>query len=131
MVSGWIPSCSLCFVIFLISFTESLGAAPCIQTVCGHIFHFSCLEQKLSKKWPGSRFVVCFFPLFLQSKFGRITFNFLSCPLCKQTIDHPSLRSILEPHLKMLEEIRGKAKQVYFSAIDVLRLIDFVTAINC
>jgi E3 ubiquitin-protein ligase MYCBP2 len=80
--------CNICY-------TEGLGSAPTIRIACGHLFHFTCIQLKLRKRWTGS----------------RITFGFLNCPLCKQQIDHPALRSELEPMLKMLEDIRGKAQQ--------------------
>jgi E3 ubiquitin-protein ligase MYCBP2 len=80
--------CNICY-------TEGLGSAPTIRIACGHFFHYSCMVQKLSKKWTGS----------------RITFNFLTCPLCKQIVDHPQLRDQLAPMMKLLAEIRGKAEQ--------------------
>ena len=78
-----------------ICYTESLGAAPCVQLGCHHVFHQACVEKKLAQKWPGS----------------RITFNFLNCPLCKQQMGHPALGAVLAPHLKMMDDVRAKAKQ--------------------
>lgn len=48
---------------------------PAIRLGCGHTFHVSCVKQKLSRRWPGA----------------RITFGFLTCPLCHTLMDHPAL----------------------------------------
>lgn len=66
--------CNICW-------TEPLGAAPCLQLGCGHIFHMSCIQTLLANKWGGY----------------RIHFNFLKCPLCKVTMEHSLLDAELAP----------------------------------
>jgi len=60
--------CNICF-------TENLGANPCIQLDCGHIFHHRCINRKLEEKWSSP----------------RIEFGFINCPLCKIRISHPMI----------------------------------------
>lgn len=78
--------CNICWV-------ESLGSAPCIELRCGHVFHSSCVQQKLEKRWPGS----------------RISFGFLSCPLCHKAIFHPSLASIVRACEKLRKDVTALA----------------------
>ncbi|KAI6189442.1 RCR-type E3 ubiquitin transferase [Aphelenchoides bicaudatus] len=77
----------------VICFTDRLGAAPCIQLDCGHYFHFRCVKTVLEKRWNGP----------------RIVFRFMQCPLCKKTIDHPSLESLLQPLRALYEDVTKKA----------------------
>jgi hypothetical protein len=66
--------CNICY-------TDALRDAPCLQLGCGHVFHTSCLEMKLEKRWPTA----------------RISFTFASCPLCGVEISHPLLQRLTEP----------------------------------
>eukprot|EP00753_Platysulcus_tardus_P008318 PLAT15892.1.p1 GENE.PLAT15892.1~~PLAT15892.1.p1 ORF type:complete len:615 (-),score=134.59 PLAT15892.1:135-1763(-) len=79
--------CNICWV-------EDLGSAPSILLACGHVFHFTCVKNKL-RGWPGA----------------RITFKFMNCPLCSQEIDHPLLRPILDPLRELRKTIMAKAVQ--------------------
>lgn len=46
---------------------EKLSSAPVVTLRCGHIFHHSCLREKLAKRWTGF----------------RISFGFAQCPICQ------------------------------------------------
>lgn len=78
--------CNICW-------SESLGAAPCVQLACSHIFHHHCLLKNLAAKWQGV----------------TITFGFLECPLCKHQVSHPALASHLKPYLDLQAEVHKKA----------------------
>lgn len=78
----------------MVCFSESLFAGgPCIQLTCRHVFHAHCIRTALEKRWSG----------------GRISFNFCRCPICKATIDHPSLAALLAPITALREDVRRKA----------------------
>ena len=51
----------------MICYTEGLSCAPAIQLECGHVFHYQCCHNALSKKWSGP----------------RITFRFMFCSICE------------------------------------------------
>lgn len=78
--------CNICYA-------ESLAQAPCIQLKCGHIFHYGCAKTKLDKRWPTP----------------RVTFHFMSCPLCNAQIEHPSLNPTLQPLLALKAQVQQKA----------------------
>ena len=78
--------CTICGI-------ESLGQAPSIQLKCGHIFHHACIKAKLDKRWPTP----------------RVTFYFMSCPLCNAQIDHPALAPTLSPLLALRQTVQQKA----------------------
>lgn len=80
--------CNICWA-------EALESAPCIQLICGHVFHNSCIRKKLTQRWPSA----------------RITFGFSECPLCKHTMEHPSLVDILAPIKQLKAEVESKATQ--------------------
>lgn len=44
-----------------------LLALVCSQLDCGHVFHLQCTRRVLESRWLGP----------------RITFGFMSCPICK------------------------------------------------
>ncbi|KAI6207356.1 RCR-type E3 ubiquitin transferase [Aphelenchoides besseyi] len=77
----------------VICFTDRLGGAPCIRVGCGHFFHFGCVRTVLEKRWNGP----------------RIVFRFMQCPLCKQTIEHQALESLLAPLRALYEDVTKKA----------------------
>eukprot|EP00753_Platysulcus_tardus_P014804 PLAT4540.1.p1 GENE.PLAT4540.1~~PLAT4540.1.p1 ORF type:complete len:829 (+),score=264.74 PLAT4540.1:25-2487(+) len=82
--------CNICWV-------DELSAAPCVQLSCGHLFHASCMKQKLAGRWPGQ----------------RITFGFLRCPLCT-AVAHSfdpafPLKDELEPMLTLYFRLRQQA----------------------
>ncbi|XP_035827428.1 E3 ubiquitin-protein ligase MYCBP2 isoform X3 [Aplysia californica] len=77
----------------MICFTEALAAAPAIQLACSHVFHLHCAKMILTKRYVGA----------------RITFGFSLCPICKSTIEHPALKSLLEPIKALKEDVRRKA----------------------
>jgi RCR-type E3 ubiquitin transferase len=78
--------CAICYC-------EGLEQAPCVVLECGHTYHFECVKKKVDSKWSGA----------------MITFGFLDCPLCKQAINHQSLRDALKPHLALLADVKDKA----------------------
>uniref|UniRef100_A0A8C5P7M6 E3 ubiquitin-protein ligase MYCBP2 n=1 Tax=Leptobrachium leishanense TaxID=445787 RepID=A0A8C5P7M6_9ANUR len=77
----------------MICFTEALSAAPAIQLDCSHVFHLQCCRRVLENRWLGP----------------RITFGFMSCPICKNKINHSVLRDLLDPIKELYEDVRRKA----------------------
>ena len=69
---------------------EQLHEAPCIQnsfsTGCKHVYHYSCVEQKIKAGSSGA----------------RISFTFRCCPQDKKPFEHYSLDQVLAP-IKALE----------------------------
>jgi len=84
--------CSICWV-------EGLKSAPTIKLGCGHYFHFSCVQKKLSNKWPGP----------------SISFAFASCPLCQEPIVH----NIFASELARINALRA---EVMVKALDRLKI---------
>ncbi|XP_059355583.1 E3 ubiquitin-protein ligase MYCBP2 isoform X7 [Carassius carassius] len=77
----------------MICFTEALSAAPAIQMDCSHVFHLQCTRRVLENRWLGP----------------RITFGFMSCPICKNKINHSVLKDLLDPIKELYEDVRRKA----------------------
>ncbi|XP_065449177.1 E3 ubiquitin-protein ligase MYCBP2 isoform X27 [Chrysemys picta bellii] len=77
----------------MICFTEALSAAPAIQLDCSHVFHLQCCRRVLENRWLGP----------------RITFGFMSCPICKNKINHTVLKDLLDPIKELYEDVRRKA----------------------
>ncbi|XP_039221590.1 E3 ubiquitin-protein ligase MYCBP2 isoform X9 [Crotalus tigris] len=77
----------------MICFTEALSAAPAIQLDCSHIFHLQCCCRVLENRWLGP----------------RITFGFMSCPICKNKINHLVLKDLLDPIKELYEDVKRKA----------------------
>ncbi|KAM8976196.1 E3 ubiquitin-protein ligase MYCBP2 isoform 2-T2 [Pelodytes ibericus] len=77
----------------MICFTEALSAAPAIQLECSHVFHLQCCRRVLENRWLGP----------------RITFGFMSCPICKNKINHTVLKDLLDPIKELYEDVRRKA----------------------
>eukprot|EP00062_Callorhinchus_milii_P006572 gi/632947251/ref/XP_007888958.1/ PREDICTED: E3 ubiquitin-protein ligase MYCBP2 isoform X6 [Callorhinchus milii] len=77
----------------MICFTEALSAAPAVQLDCSHVFHLHCCRRVLENQWLGP----------------RITFGFMSCPICKNKINHPVLKDLLDPIKELYEDVRRKA----------------------
>ncbi|XP_068012672.1 E3 ubiquitin-protein ligase MYCBP2 isoform X13 [Melanerpes formicivorus] len=77
----------------MICFTEALSAAPAVQLDCSHVFHLQCCQRVLENRWLGP----------------RITFGFMSCPICKNKINHTVLKDLLDPIKELYEDVRRKA----------------------
>ncbi|XP_066562691.1 E3 ubiquitin-protein ligase MYCBP2 isoform X4 [Amia ocellicauda] len=77
----------------MICFTEALSAAPAIQLDCSHVFHLQCTRRVLDNRWLGP----------------RITFGFMSCPICKNKINHQVIKDLLDPIKELYEDVRRKA----------------------
>ncbi|XP_060843295.1 E3 ubiquitin-protein ligase MYCBP2 isoform X2 [Rhopalosiphum padi] len=77
----------------MICFTDALSAAPSIQLICGHVFHYQCCKRVLVNKWAGP----------------RITFGFQQCPICKTPIDHACLAEVLDPIRELMADVKRKA----------------------
>ena len=92
----------------LICHCEDLGAAPCVQLVCGHTLHRHCLATTLEKKWGGP----------------RITFKFAKCPACNAWIETAGLPEITEKvntFKALYETVQEKAiKRLEFEKEDKL-----------
>ena len=81
--------CSLCW-------TDSLGAAPCLQLGCGHYFHLHCIAEQIERKWDdgGGHGAAA----------AALSFGFLGCPMCKADIVH----NLLDARTQPLFELRSK-----------------------
>ncbi|XP_075447064.1 E3 ubiquitin-protein ligase MYCBP2 isoform X9 [Ascaphus truei] len=77
----------------MVCFTEALSAAPAIQLDCSHVFHLQCCRRVLENRWLGP----------------RITFGFMSCPICKNKINHTVLKDLLDPIKELYEDVKRKA----------------------
>ncbi|XP_068123982.1 E3 ubiquitin-protein ligase MYCBP2 isoform X16 [Hyperolius riggenbachi] len=77
----------------MICFTEALSAAPAIQLDCSHVFHLQCCRRVLENRWLGP----------------RITFGFMSCPICKNKINHTVLKDLMDPIKELYEDVKRKA----------------------
>ncbi|XP_011315230.1 E3 ubiquitin-protein ligase MYCBP2 isoform X2 [Fopius arisanus] len=77
----------------MICFTEALSCAPAIQLQCGHVFHIHCCRNVLMKRWVGP----------------RITFGFSLCPICKVSMEHPTLTEHLTSIKELYTDVRRKA----------------------
>ncbi|XP_030198582.1 E3 ubiquitin-protein ligase MYCBP2 isoform X5 [Gadus morhua] len=77
----------------MICFTEALSAAPAVQLDCSHVFHLQCTRRVLENRWLGP----------------RITFGFMSCPICKNKINHSVIKDLLDPIRELYEDVRRKA----------------------
>lgn len=63
----------------------------CIVNI--NVFTFSCCATVLEKRWIGP----------------RITFGFRNCPICKQRMNHDSLRKYLDPIDNLYDDVKKKA----------------------
>ena len=70
---------------------EDLCEGPCVLLECGHTFHYLCIKEKLKYRWE------------LQGP--RISFAFMSCPLCRQPMKSPAIASLIDPLLKMKDTV--------------------------
>ncbi|KAF2070852.1 hypothetical protein CYY_007838 [Polysphondylium violaceum] len=80
--------CNICW-------TDDLESAPSIQLDCGHIFHYHCCKNIISKRWSSS----------------RISFGFLKCSLCSQNMSHPSLEKYIKPINDLYDIVQSKGLQ--------------------
>lgn len=81
--------CAICY-------TEGLGNAPSVWLTCGHVLHYHCLTEGLSKRWVGP----------------RITFKFAKCPSCNAWVDapqNPVVNAQMQTILELYEDIKSKA----------------------
>ncbi|KAH9488940.1 E3 ubiquitin-protein ligase mycbp2 [Bulinus truncatus] len=85
----------------MICFTEALSAAPAIKLSCSHLFHLHCTKMILTKRYVGA----------------RITFGFSLCPICKTSVEHPALKSLLEP-IRALKEDRKALMRLEYEGLD-------------
>ncbi|CAB1347399.1 unnamed protein product, partial [Coregonus sp. 'balchen'] len=58
-----------------------------------HVFHLQCTRRVLENRWLGP----------------RITFGFMSCPICKNKINHSVIKDLLDPIRELFEDVRRKA----------------------
>ena len=90
---------ALCVCIWLCvpGYVEALKDAPCIKMTgpCTHVAHYACVLTKIESRWPGA----------------RISFEFRTCPVCKQNLAHPALEAVLAPIIAMEQGIIDKALQ--------------------
>uniref|UniRef100_A0A8C9U137 RCR-type E3 ubiquitin transferase n=1 Tax=Scleropages formosus TaxID=113540 RepID=A0A8C9U137_SCLFO len=77
----------------MVCFTEALSAAPAIQLDCTHVFHLQCTRRVLENRWPGP----------------RISFGFMSCPICKNNMNHSVIQDLLEPIKELYDDVQRKA----------------------
>lgn len=98
--------CGICFV-------DELRASPCVWLPCGHVFHVSCVANRMRARWPGH----------------RITFGYLGCPTCAasftsaQLRDLPTasgdLRDVVAVHVALREQVEALvAARVRYEGLD-------------
>ena len=87
-------------------------SADC-HLACSHSFHETCIEGLLAAKWTGL----------------RINFKFMTCPLCREPIEHEtaSFRALLEDLLIFKEEVTEMARKKHQEEPDVLEEHDEVS----
>ena len=76
-----------------ICYTGCLRDEACTMLSCGHVFHTNCIIMLLNAGWPTT----------------RMTFGFMSCPLCKQEI---KVNGISTPVAKVLGPLLSLKRQV-------------------
>ena len=79
-----------------ICFTSDLGEEPCSQLSCGHIFHTNCLVNLLKSRWTTL----------------KISFGFMKCPCCNQTIDFKGLSFAVANELGPLMALKIKVEKL-------------------
>jgi E3 ubiquitin-protein ligase MYCBP2 len=81
--------CPICYV-------ETLAEAPCVLVgPCGHAVHWACIQDRFSSKWPDA----------------RLSFAFLSCPLCQGPIDNRLFDKILAPLITLKKKVESLSLQ--------------------
>ena len=95
--------CSICY-------TEELGQAPILKLECNHIFHITCIRARLAAKWSGT----------------RIAFEFMTCPLCKEKMQHELLVEQLRPFYLLEDQVR----QMSLQRLTFESLLDHVDIVN-
>lgn len=73
--------------------TDPLSSEMSLILNCGHVFHHSCVLKLLENRWTGA----------------RITFGFMTCPLCKVRLSHPYIYSTIKPYIELYEDVSNKA----------------------
>ena len=87
--------CNICY-------TEELGEEPCIQLpVCNHLFHAQCIKNLLKHRWSTL----------------RITFDFLSCPICKVPITNLNTWPQLRTEHKKLQTLKDQIAKLTDKAL--------------
>ena len=84
--------CAICY-------TSELGAEPCTQLECGHIFHVNCVWELLRHKWSTL----------------RISFAFMSCPCCNTEIKSVSVPAMAQEFgglMQLKEQVETEALKV-------------------
>jgi hypothetical protein len=82
--------CNICF--------ETLDSEPCIKLrSCGHIFHYTCIDQWVQQGYEEV----------------KINFNNLNCPLCHKQMQHDELTESMWIGLKMKRDIEQLCKIGY------------------
>lgn len=72
---------------------NQLPDAPVIMLQCGHLYHLHCAKRILQNKWVGA----------------KINFNFIKCPICKETMAHKELETLMTSILALQDDVRHKA----------------------
>lgn len=76
--------CNICWV-------EDLASQPSVDIGCGHIFHFKCITERISKGFPTP----------------YISFSHIECPLCHKRISHPRVSLGDMPALELAMKRQG------------------------
>ena len=89
---GGINADELCHICY----TSELGVEACSKLSCGHVFHTNCLVNLLRAKWPKL----------------RITWDFMSCPECRQEISPRGLSKPIVAELGQLLSLKAKVEEL-------------------
>jgi len=77
--------CAICY-------TSTLAEGACVALDCAHVFHAECLLQVLEHKWSTL----------------RISFNFLSCPSCRQPLQLSTSCPAIQTKIDALKVLQAK-----------------------
>ena len=80
--------CTICW-------TSELEAEACVQLGCGHVFHANCVLKLLQHRWSTL----------------KISFGFMACPSCKQSITENRCEEI-KTEMDSLKELRTQIEKI-------------------
>ena len=80
--------CNICW-------TSDLESEACVQLGCGHVFHANCVHKLLKYRWSTL----------------KISFAFMSCPSCKQSIKENRCKEI-QTEIASLKKLRVSVENI-------------------
>ncbi len=84
-----------------------------MQLECGHVFHYHCCRNTLTKRWSGPRITfrfmfcsICVVSIF--KKFRTVVYFVLTIFVQNTPISHPKLADVLDPITDLFEDTKRK-----------------------